>query len=563
MKRPTSSKKQQALATLSIGMIGVSGCTGQIPNSFRFAQQSQTFNANIEINTKIDLLWVVDNSASMDTVQDKLRQGLSGFASKYMQPTWDIRVAVITTDTYLANPAYVNYFNAVNAATTGATSPYLASRTVAFNDPTLVDGTGKFVRDVLNKDIFPVSSSPNFAKLLNGIHDGPISAFCFERHPYFLNGETQCSVRDKAGLTGNTGTSHCLNPSGSETAITQCVNTTQNNTVHSGKAIISTMPTSTLTGAALTAWSQQLADDFMVNATTGASGSGSERGFQSLLQVITDNEVAGSPTKFFRANSVRGIVFVTDEDDQSMTIDSPVPAGYQPFSHYRCDLATLTSLNGAATANAACCSGGSCVYGADGTTCPSKTVDGYTYTIGTCPNPSKLVSVSSVKTQLDTFFQTLDGAGSTDANYFIAVITPTSGATIQSLHTMRMIDDANANSLKNPASDRGDRYISLANAVGNGSLTLDLGASSYAPLLDSIGAAIILKKSTFPLSRVPTGQEDMIITLIHADGSSTVIPSSKYTISGNSVVITDQALVLSFAATDRLDVSYQPKYVNQ
>jgi hypothetical protein len=72
-----------------------------------------------------------------------------------------------------------------------------------------------------------------------------------------------------------------------------------------------------------------------------------------------------------------------------------------------------------------------------------------------------------------------------------------------------------------------------------------------------------LKKSTFPLSRIPTGQEDMIVTLIHADGSSMVIQPTQYTISGSNIVISDQNLVLSFAATDTINVNYQPKYVNQ
>jgi hypothetical protein len=570
MKRPNSSAKQPVTTTLSkafgvslvAGAIGVSGCTGQIPNSFRLAQQSQNFGAQLQINTKIDLLWVVDNSASMDTVQDKLRNGLTGFASKYMQPTWDIRVAVITTDTYLANSAFTTYFNSVAFNTNGYQSPYLSSRTVAFNDATFVNGSGTFVRDTKNKDIYPKAASANYAKLIAGIHDGPIAAFCSEAMPYFLNGETNCAVRDKAGTTAYNGTSHCLSPSGAETAITQCVNTTQNDTVHSGKAIISTMPASTLTGAALTAWTQQLAKDFIVNATTGAAGGGSERGLQSVIQFMTDNEVAGSPTQFFRANSARGIIFVTDEDDQSMTLDAANSTSVGPYAHYMCDQAALTALNGAGAISTYCCSGGGCTYGAEGTSCSSKTVDGYTYTIGLCPNPTKLMSVSSVKTQYDNFFLSLDGAGATDPNYFIAVITPLTGATIQALHTARVADDTAAGQIKNKASDRGDRYMALADLVP-GSVKLDLGASDYSPLLDQIGAAIILKKSTFPLSRIPTGQEDMIVTLVHADGSSTIIPASKYTISGSNIVISDQALVLSFAATDTINVNYQPKYVNQ
>lgn len=565
MKRPNSKAKQQVIAALGIGVIGAAGCTGQIPNSFRLAQQSQDFGAQIQINTKIDLLWVVDNSASMDTVQDKLRNGLTGFANKYMLPTWDIRVAVITTDTYLANSAFQTYFNSPisNVTTQGYHSPYLSSRTVAFNDAGLVDNTGTFVRNTYNKDVYPKAATANYSKLIAGIHDGPIAAFCMEGMPYFLNGETKCNVRDKDGTTAYSGTSHCLTPGGGESAITQCVNTTQNDTVHSGKAIISTMPASALTGAALTAWTQQLAQDFIINATTGSAGGGSERGLQSVLQFMTDNEVAASPTKFFRANSARGIIFVTDEDDQSMTLDAANSTSAGPYAHYMCDKASLDAANSGNPAYTNyCCSGGSCSYGLEGTSCSSKTVDGYTYTIGLCPVPAKLMSVSSVKTQLDNFFLNLDGSGATDPNYFVAVITPLTGATLQALHTARLADDTAANQIKNTASDRGDRYIALANSVP-GSVKLDLGASDYSPLLDQIGQAIIAKRSTFPLSRIPTSQEDMIVTLIHADGSSTIIPASQYTISGSNIVITDQTLVLSFAATDKINVNYQPKYVNQ
>ncbi|MFL5812383.1 MAG: hypothetical protein ACJ763_02300 [Bdellovibrionia bacterium] len=570
MKRPNSSVKHPVTATLNkaigvslmAGVIGVSGCTGQIPNSFRLAQQSQNFGAQLQINTKIDLLWVVDNSASMDTVQDKLRNGLTGFANKYMLPTWDIRVAVITTDTYLANPAFQTYFNATAFNSANQTSTYLASRTVAFNDPTFVDGTGKILRNTLNKDVYPKAASANYAKLIPGLHDGPIAAFCSEAMPYFLNGETRCDIRDKAGTTAYNGTSHCLSPSGSETAITQCVNTTQNDTVHSGKAIISTMPASNLTGAALTAWTQQLAKDFIVNATTGSAGGGSERGLQSVIQFMTDNEVSASPTKFFRANSARGIIFVTDEDDQTMDIEAANSTSAGPYANYVCDKSFLLNYNTSGALSTYCCTGGSCSYTDVTNACPDKVVDGTHYRVGLCPVTAKLKPVSSIKTQLDSFFLNLDGAGATDPNYFVAVITPLTASTLDALRTARLADDAATGQIKNPASDRGDRYLALADLVP-GSVKLDLGASDYSPLLDQIGQAIILKKSTFPLSRIPTGQEDMIVTLVHGDGSSTVIPASKYTISGSNIVINDQALVLSFAATDTINVNYQPKFVNQ
>src|SRR5438046_3916422 len=85
------------------------GCTGQLPGAFRLQQASQTFASSQAINTKVDMLWVVDNSASMDPSQKSLRNGFAAFAQKYMQPTWDIQVGIITTDTYLANPRYATF----------------------------------------------------------------------------------------------------------------------------------------------------------------------------------------------------------------------------------------------------------------------------------------------------------------------------------------------------------------------------------------------------------------------------------------------------------------------
>ena len=80
----------------------------------------------------------------------------------------------------------------------------------------------------------------NYSLLQPGLHDGPIAGLCCEGLPYFLNGATNCDIRDDQSAYN--GPSHCLNPSGAETSITQCVNTVENDTIHSGRAIISTMP---------------------------------------------------------------------------------------------------------------------------------------------------------------------------------------------------------------------------------------------------------------------------------------------------------------------------------
>ncbi|OFZ78760.1 MAG: hypothetical protein A2583_09830 [Bdellovibrionales bacterium RIFOXYD1_FULL_53_11] len=543
----------------------MSACTGQLPGSFRLAQVEQTFSAQLEVNTKIDLLWVVDNSASMDISQQKLRSGFSAFANKYMQPTWDIRIAVITTDMYMAGSGFSGYLGRTIPSTTGWKSNYIYSRIGTFVNPawnpSLVNlATGRFDGGLKYGELIPLWG-PDYARLLAGYHDGPITALCVELMPYFLSGVTSCQIRDNQAAYS--GTSHCLSPDtdAGETSASQCVNTVQNDTVRSGKAIISTMPPAGTAGDS--AWKQQLINDFMINATTGSAGQGSERGLSSVLQLISDNE--GTATSFFRAGSARGIIFVTDEDDQSMTVPAEPDDDFKPQSYYKCDQASLVGLNGAdeiTGINGYCCSeeANNCTYGSEGTSCPSKTVDGYTYTPSLCPRDDKLIVVSSVKEQLDAFFSALDDGGS--ANYFVASIVPLTAVAIQDMQTARTAGDAAVGAIKTHAVDRGDRYLELGALVGNGSLQLDISASDYSPILDEIGRAIIAKKSTFTLARAPTSSEDMLVNVIHANGTIEWIPSTKYAISGKTLVITDTDLVLSFAATDKVSINYQPKSVN-
>lgn len=540
------------------------GCTGQLPGSFRFLQQEQTFKTSQDVNTKIDLLWVVDNSSSMDVHQQKLRNGFQAFATKYLQPTWDIRVAVITTDTYLANPAFSTYLNTYwPTATPGIVSSYLSKlswlssyKNPSWN-PTLVNTKNGSLTNGIKYGEFNPLWGPYYALLKAGIHDGPITAFCMEAMPYFLLGVTQCSIRDNP--SNGTGPDGCIAPdtASGQSSLSQCVNTIQNDTVRSGKAIIETVPPAgTLPDSA---WTTQLGKDFMVNSSVGSSGAGSERGLASLLQMVADNEPTS--TAFFRKGSLRGIIFLTDEDDQSLEIPSTIPAGYSPDEGYACNLSSLLANNGNSKkingSGGYCCSSG-CKYGSLGTTCDSKTVDGYTYTLDLCAKKDQLISVSSVKSKLDSFFLSLDGSSATDPNYFIATITPATGDSIKTIQSSRKTE-AVTGTIKSVEADRGDRYIELGNQVGGGSLVLDISSSDYGPVLDAIGKAIVAKKSSFTLDRAPTGQEDMIITIIHQDGTTYVVPNTQYTISGKVVTFTDQAFVLSLALTDKVSINYQPK----
>ncbi|MGK5089506.1 hypothetical protein WDW86_18295 [Bdellovibrionota bacterium FG-2] len=500
--------KIQKFMILITGLVGFTSCTGQLPNSFRLAQQEERFTAQseIQVNTQVDLLWVVDNSASMDVSQDKLRQGFRSFAERYLQATWDIRIAVITTDTYLAHPAFAPYLGQTLSGTKGWKSRYIASRNLT---------TGIFDQGIQWDDVMPAWNW-SYARLLPGAHDGPGAGLCYEGNSYFFYGAPNCRIRDD--INAARGLDHCLSPTAGETSATQCVNTLENDTIHSGKPILNTISDDPNT----------LNDSFLINVTTGTAGSGSERGFASVLQLLSDNEF--SDTAFFRKGSLRGIFFVTDEDDQSLIVPSIPPTGFSPNSGYL-------------------------------EQCQKKTVDDYTYTLSSCADPTQLVSVSDVKTSLDRFFRRIDGSDTTPPNYFIVSITPNSGDSLRQLQALRAIDDRAAGNPGDVSVDRGGRYIALGELVGNGSLNREIAEVDYAGILHDIGETVVAQKSTFTLIREPTGSDEMIVTLVHADGTKTEIPSQKYAISGKTLTLTDPELTLSLRAGDVLSINYQPRSV--
>lgn len=565
-------KNKLHLIWLGVGVaclaLAVAGCTKVLPNQFELEQQLQQFatSSKQSVNTKIDMLWVVDNSSSMDPDQNRLRNGITAFAQKYMQPTWDIHVAAITTDTYLANPIYSHFLSSTIALSAGAADPYIVPLvtgghyTVPTNNASwnvsetnvvdMVSGDYNATGVTIN-DLVP-AWGPNYAKLISGLHDGPIAGLCGNFMPYLLKGENDCAIRDSRVTLG---LSDCLNPTLSETSVTQCVNTIQNDTLHTGVPIISTMTT------------PNLVNNFIVNLTTGTAGSGSERGLGSVLQMINDNEASGSPTAFFRPGALRVIIFISDEDDQTMSYSAADQsnANFNFWTHYQCDSAGLTANNlgnGRLPGNY-CCSGGACSYGTDGTTCAPKTIlnnDGsnYTYTISVCPNSSLLIPVATIKSQFDTFFSNLDGGNGAAPNYFVVTITGLTGDSIRSLQAVHNTDDTAAGAPVLITADRADRYINLGTLVGNGSFAMDITSTDYSPILDAIGNEIIQKEGTFTLSVPATNQNEMIVSILHADGSSTTVNNNQYTISGTTLTITDLNLILSFASTDQLQVNFQP-----
>ncbi len=533
--------------SLAVGAAAFTSCTGQVPGSLKFAQTADLFNSTVNVNTKLDILWVVDNSGSMDVSQETLRNGFATFAQKYMKPNWDIHSAVITTDTYLANPAFKNYLASTVSGSVNYDSPYINGTNTVYGTPssTLEGRTAAWVNPAWAPNLFSEVSGklipthgitenqqnpnygPNYAKLLPMIHDGPTTTLCWENESLFLTSYSQCAIRDNQN--GNTGPTHCANPAAGESGLSQCVNTVMNDTVHTMMPIISTIPP---TGTpADSAWTNQLVDNFIVNLSTGSSGSGRERGLASIAQLMSDNEAPGSATAFFRPGALRVIVIVSDEDDQSLAYPNPVPSNFDVNTNYADSF------------------------------CLPKTVDGYTYRVqAACPDPTHLVPLATYKSQFDSFFSTLDGTTG-NPNYFVVPIVLSAGASIQQIHLERQAEALAAGVGYQVISDRGDRYIDFANLVGNGSVVMDFASTDYTPILGAIGQAIVAKKSVFTLTRAPGSADSVSVYVMHADGSSTQISTSNFTISGTTLVITNYDLLLGLSSTDQIAISYEPSSV--
>lgn len=610
---------QMYLKSLSVLVLGsLTACTGQLLDSFRYQNAKESFVSQSEINTKIDLLWVVDNSSSMDIAQKNFRDKVAGFADQYLSPNWDIRIGVITTDAYLANPVFETYLNSQVAGSVGFRSVHLntliterlAQDLDASNDSKLATleslgvsfnlaNRGTFVGGYRFKDLVPAwSRGADYARLIAGVRDGPISGLCIERQSYFfaknIDLDSQiigpdCALRDS---TDTTGSASCLNPSTGESSVSECVNTSLNDTIRTTKPILKTKTPSSF-GGSEAAWKEELARDFKLNISVGSVGGGSERGLSSIAEFIDVNEVSAS--QFFRKDSLRAIIIVSDEDDQSLTLPAldGVPENFEPFSNYQCDLDALVEANAdkfdnalefISTTFAYCCDGDSCRFKNLG--CPSKMVDGQEVKVGVCPDPNSLANVDSFKQKLSEYFYGLDEKVVDEettltakmANYFVVSIVPTQLSVLNSMRAERNLSDDRLDDiqlydgwgaltttprLRIPAVDYGERYIQFSNSVGNGSISLDIGAEDYAVVLDHIGKALVEKKSKFDLKFSPTQKSDIVIKIIRENGQETNIEHAQYEFDDKTLTVTDETLILGLKIGDQIFIDYQPSSLNE
>jgi hypothetical protein len=82
----------------SLTVLVATACGGK---TFNVADDGSSFQqSNGAKSVPVDILWVIDNSGSMETSQGLLAANFPSFIDKFVQTNFDFRMAVVTTDAY-------------------------------------------------------------------------------------------------------------------------------------------------------------------------------------------------------------------------------------------------------------------------------------------------------------------------------------------------------------------------------------------------------------------------------------------------------------------------------
>lgn len=131
---------------LTLGLATCIAACGGSSTSFSTLPTSQSFQqASEKANTKVDVLWVIDNSGSMASSQNNLATNFPFFINTFDSKGYDFRMAVTTSDAYLALPAWTPYFNQIPTPAYFENQPQ--AQKAMFRDGVDSNRTGIFVMD--------------------------------------------------------------------------------------------------------------------------------------------------------------------------------------------------------------------------------------------------------------------------------------------------------------------------------------------------------------------------------------------------------------------------------
>ena len=123
------------------------GCSNN-PNSYSILPSEQNFVQSVT-NTKMDILWVIDNSGSMRPSQDSIAANFTSFIEDFSAKNFDFQLAVVTSDAYRAYPAFNNGNYVWSKATFKDGTNQTSHSGVFVINPLTVDIVGTFITNII------------------------------------------------------------------------------------------------------------------------------------------------------------------------------------------------------------------------------------------------------------------------------------------------------------------------------------------------------------------------------------------------------------------------------
>lgn len=94
-------KNKMLLKMTTAAAVLLTGCE-KSADSFSLLSDSSTFKQSTNyVQRKVDILWVIDNSGSMETSQQNLASNFQSFIHRFSRLNYDFQMGVVTTDAYL------------------------------------------------------------------------------------------------------------------------------------------------------------------------------------------------------------------------------------------------------------------------------------------------------------------------------------------------------------------------------------------------------------------------------------------------------------------------------
>lgn len=101
------------LSLMVLATVALSACE-KGSTTYSLLAEGQTFRQNSSNqDTKIDVLWVIDNSQSMRTSQENLSNNFPSFIQKFTKMGYDFQIGVTNTDAYLDQPMYTPIYERI------------------------------------------------------------------------------------------------------------------------------------------------------------------------------------------------------------------------------------------------------------------------------------------------------------------------------------------------------------------------------------------------------------------------------------------------------------------